>query len=242
MSILEVHDLKKTFDNDVVLDGVSFTLEEGECLCILGNSGSGKSTALRCVNLLTRPDSGSIFFEGEDILARGVDENKIRSRMNMVFQQFNLFANMTVLQNCTIAQRKVLHRKKAEAEEMAKGYLAKVGLLEKANAFPSELSGGQKQRVAIARSLCMNPRILLFDEPTSALDPVMVAEVCGVMAKLREEGVTMILVTHQIEFARKIASKILFLSQGRVDLLKDTEQAFQSPTPRFREFLATELS
>lgn len=241
MSILDVRNLRKSFDGELILDDVSFSLEEGECLCILGNSGSGKSTALRCVNLLTRPDAGDIVFEGKSILAPGVNENLVRSKMTMVFQQFNLFANMSVLKNCVIAQRKVLHREKALAEEIARKQLSRVGLLEKANAFPHELSGGQKQRVAIARSLCMNPKILLFDEPTSALDPMMVAEVCSVMASLRQEGVTMILVTHQLEFARKIASRILFLYKGKVDMLAPTAEAFANPTPRFQGFLAVEL-
>ena len=241
MSILDVLNLRKSFDGELILDDVSFSLEEGECLCILGNSGSGKSTALRCVNLLTRPDTGDIVFEGKSILAPDVNENLVRSKMTMVFQQFNLFANMSVLKNCVIAQRKVLHREKALAEEIARKQLSRVGLLEKANAFPHELSGGQKQRVAIARSLCMDPKILLFDEPTSALDPMMVAEVCNVMASLRQEGATMILVTHQLEFARKIASRILFLYKGKVDMLAPTLEAFANPTPRFQEFLAVEL-
>lgn len=240
MSILEVRNLRKSFDGELILNDVSFSLEQGECLVILGNSGSGKSTCLRCINLLERADSGQILFKGEVILSKGVNENRVRSKINMVFQSFNLFANMDVLSNCMLAQRKVLKRSKAEAKEIALSNLAKVGLLEKASAFPSSLSGGQKQRVAIARSLCMNPDILLFDEPTSALDPMMVAEVCSVMASLREEGVTMILVTHQIEFARKISSKTLFLYSGDVDCLGDTNEVFANPSPRFKEFLAAE--
>ena len=242
MSILEVRNLRKSFAGETVLNDVSFSLEKGDCLVILGNSGSGKSTCLRCINLLEHPDGGSIYFQGQDILARGVNENQVRSRINMVFQSFNLFANMTVLQNCMLAQRKVLHRSKEEARNIALANLAKVGLSEKANAFPSSLSGGQKQRAAIARSLCMDPEILLFDEPTSALDPLMVAEVCNVMAKLREEGVTMILVTHQIEFAKKISSKTLFLYSGKADCLGPTAEIFASPSPRFREFLAVEMN
>ncbi|MBO5529309.1 MAG: amino acid ABC transporter ATP-binding protein [Bacilli bacterium] len=242
MSILEVRNLRKSFDGAPVLKDVSFSLEKGECLAILGNSGSGKSTCLRCINLLERPDGGSILFQGEDILSRKTDENRVRSRINMVFQSFNLFANMNVLQNCMIAQRKVLHRGKEEAKKIAMENLAKVGLSDKADAFPSTLSGGQKQRVAIARSLCMNPEILLFDEPTSALDPMMVAEVCNVMAKLRDEGVTMVLVTHQIEFARKISSKTLFLYSGVVDQFGDTGEVFAKPSPKFAEFLAVEKS
>ncbi|MCR5491226.1 MAG: amino acid ABC transporter ATP-binding protein, partial [Bacilli bacterium] len=219
MSILEVRNLRKSFDGEGVLNDVSFDLDKGECLVILGNSGSGKSTCLRCINLLERPDGGEIIFDGENILAKGTNENRVRSRINMVFQSFNLFANMNVLNNCMLAQRKVLKRSKAEARRIAMANLEKVGMLDKAEAFPSSLSGGQKQRVAIARSLCMDPEILLFDEPTSALDPMMVAEVCNVMASLRKEGVTMILVTHQIEFAKKISSKTLFLSKGEVDCL-----------------------
>jgi putative lysine transport system ATP-binding protein len=242
MSILEIKNLKKSFDGEMVLKDVSFSLEKGECLAILGNSGSGKSTCLRCINLLERPDEGEILFEGQNILARNVDENRVRSRINMVFQSFNLFANMSVLANCMIAQRKVLHRSKEEAKRIALENLAKVGLAEKADAFPSTLSGGQKQRVAIARSLCMNPEILLFDEPTSALDPMMVMEVCNVMMKLREEGVTMVLVTHQIEFARKIASKTLFLHEGKVDSFGPTKEVFQKPSKAFASFLAMEAS
>ena len=242
MSILEIKNLKKSFDGEMVLKDVSFSLEKGECLAILGNSGSGKSTCLRCINLLERPDEGEILFEGQNILARNVDENRVRSRINMVFQSFNLFANMSVLANCMIAQRKVLHRNKEEAKRIALENLAKVGLAEKADAFPSTLSGGQKQRVAIARSLCMNPEILLFDEPTSALDPMMVMEVCNVMMKLREEGVTMVLVTHQIEFARKIASKTLFLRDGQVDSFGPTKEVFQKPSKAFASFLAMEAS
>ena len=242
MSILEIKNLKKSFDGEMVLKDVSFSLEKGECLAILGNSGSGKSTCLRCINLLERPDEGEILFEGQNILARNVDENRVRSRINMVFQSFNLFANMSVLANCMIAQRKVLHRGKEEAKRIALENLAKVGLAEKADAFPSTLSGGQKQRVAIARSLCMNPEILLFDEPTSALDPMMVMEVCNVMMKLREEGVTMVLVTHQIEFARKIASKTLFLRDGQVDSFGPTKEVFQKPSKAFASFLAMEAS
>ncbi len=242
MSILEIKNLKKSFEGEMVLKDVSFSLEKGECLAILGNSGSGKSTCLRCINLLERPDEGEILFGGQNILARNVDENRVRSRINMVFQSFNLFANMSVLANCMIAQRKVLHRSKEEAKRIALENLAKVGLAEKADAFPSTLSGGQKQRVAIARSLCMNPEILLFDEPTSALDPMMVMEVCNVMMKLREEGVTMVLVTHQIEFARKIASKTLFLHEGKVDSFGPTKEVFQKPSKAFASFLAMEAS
>ena len=240
MSLLEVNHISKRFDDEVVLADVSFTLDKGDCLTILGNSGSGKSTCLRCINLLERPDAGEIILDGQNILAPKTDENKVRARVNMVFQSFNLFNNMSVLNNCVLAQRKVLRRGKREAEEIARKNLAKVGLLEKADAFPASLSGGQKQRVAIARSLCMNPEILLFDEPTSALDPMMVAEVCNVMANLREEGVTMILVTHQLDFARKISSKTMFLHKGIVDMLGPTEEVFAKPSPHFRDFIQVE--
>jgi len=240
MSLLEVNHISKRFDDEVVLADVSFTLDKGDCLTILGNSGSGKSTCLRCINLLERPDAGEIVLDGQNILAPKTDENKVRARVNMVFQSFNLFNNMSVLDNCVLAQRKVLKRGKREAEEIAKKNLSKVGLLEKADAFPASLSGGQKQRVAIARSLCMTPEILLFDEPTSALDPMMVAEVCNVMASLREEGVTMILVTHQLDFARKISSKTMFLHKGIVDMLGPTEEVFSNPSPHFRDFIQVE--
>ena len=242
MSILEVKNLRKSFGGDLVLEDVSFSLDKGECLVILGNAGSEKSTCLRCINLLERPDSGEIYFNGRNILSKGSDENILRSKINMVFQSFNLFANMNVLDNCMLAQRKVLKRGREEAKRIAMDNLGKVGLLDKAKAFPSSLSGGQKQRVAIARSLCMNPEILLFDEPTSALDPKMVAEVTSVMSHLREEGVTMVLVTHQIEFARKIATKTLFLNGGKVDCLGNTEDVFRSPSPKFKEFLSLELA
>lgn len=241
MSILEVKNLRKSFDGELVLDDVSFSLEKGECLAILGDSGSGKSTCLRCINLLARPDYGEILFNGKSILDRKVNENEVRSRINMVFQSFNLFLNMSVLDNCILAQRKVLHRSKEEARQIALKNLRRVGLEEKASAFPALLSGGQKQRVAIARSLCMDPEIILFDEPTSALDPKMVAEVSSVMARLSEDGVTMVLVTHQIEFARKIAHKALFLHKGVVDCFGPTEEIFASPTPALSEFLASEL-
>ena len=240
MSLLEVNHISKRFDDEVVLADVSFTLDKGDCLTILGNSGSGKSTCLRCINLLERPDAGEIVLDGQNILAPKTDENKVRARVNMVFQSFNLFNNMSVLNTCVLAQRKVLKRGKREAEEIARKNLAKVGLLEKADAFPASLSGGQKQRVAIARSLCMNPEILLFDEPTSALDPMMVAEVCNVMANLREEGVTMILVTHQLDFARKISSTTMFLHKGIVDMLGPTEEVFAKPSPHFRDFIQVE--
>lgn len=240
MSILEVKHLRKSFHDHLVLDDVSFLLEAGECLAILGDSGSGKSTCLRCINRLEEADSGEILFHEEDILGNQVDENRLRSKIGMVFQSFNLFLNKNVLQNCMLAQIKVLKRSKEEAKKIALEKLAKVGLLEKKDAFPASLSGGQKQRVAIARSLCMDPEILLFDEPTSALDPKMVSEVCSVMAKLQKDGVTMILVTHQIEFAKKIASKTLFLKDGKVDCYGPTKEIFASPTPAFYEFLTSE--
>jgi putative lysine transport system ATP-binding protein len=216
MSILEIKDLHKSFGSNNVLNGITFSLEKGECVALLGPSGGGKSTLLRCLDLLESPTSGDILFNGESILKKGSDHNAIRTKIGMVFQQFNLFANYDVLGNCVLAQRKVLKRGKKEAEEIAIEKLKMVGLYDKIHCKVSEISGGQKQRVAIARSLCMDPDILLFDEPTSALDPEMVGEVLGVMKDLAEKGMTMMVATHEMGFAHDVADRVIFIDGGLI--------------------------
>jgi putative lysine transport system ATP-binding protein len=210
--ILEINNLYKSYDNLCVLKGISLDVYEGEVISIIGSSGSGKSTFLRCINLLEHPDKGTIKYNEEIITEKNID--KMRQNIGMVFQTFNLFENMDVLTNCTIAQQKVLKRSKKEAEEVALTYLKKVGMLSFAHAQPSILSGGQKQRVAIARSLCMNPNILLFDEPTSALDPELVSEVLEVIKNLASSNITMIIVTHEMSFAKDVSTKVIFMDQG----------------------------
>lgn len=217
MAILEVRNLAKTFDNKtVVLRDISFKVEKGECLTIIGSSGSGKSTLLRCINLLETPSSGQIIFNGQNILEKGVDQNLIRSKLSMVFQSFNLFNNMNVLENCIIGQTKVLHRNKAEAKAIAEANLKKVGMENRMNFRIRDISGGQKQRVAIARALCMNPEIILFDEPTSALDPEMVGEVLKVMKELAQNKTTMIVVTHEMNFAKNVSDQVIFMDKGLI--------------------------
>lgn len=213
-NIIEVKDLKKSFGSNEVLKGVNFNVKEGEVITIIGSSGSGKSTLLRCLNLLEEPNEGQIIFEGNNILDKKTDVNEFRKHLGMVFQQFNLFNNMTALKNCTIAQEKVLGKGKEESIEKAQHYLNLVGMSQYQNARPSQLSGGQKQRVAIARALSMEPKVILFDEPTSALDPEMVGEVLSTMNRLAELGFTMIVVTHEMEFARKVSDKVIFMENG----------------------------
>ena len=214
--MIEVKDLKKSFGKLDVLRGISEKIEEQEVVCVIGPSGSGKSTFLRCLNLLEEPTGGEVYLDGERINAPGVDIDKIRERLGMVFQNFNLFPHMTVLDNVTLAPIKVKGKNKAEAEESALKILETVGLSDKAASFPASLSGGQKQRVAIARALAMEPEVMLFDEPTSALDPEMVGEVLNVMKRLAEEGMTMVIVTHEMGFAREVADRVLFIDQGVV--------------------------
>ena len=212
--MIDVVHLSKHFGDLVVLDDISDTVYEGEKVCIIGPSGSGKSTYLRCLNVLEDPTSGKVIFDGEDLCDLKVDINLHRQKMGMVFQQFNLFNNMNALENCVCPQLTVLHRKREEAEKIARDYLERVGMSAYCNARPAQLSGGQKQRVAIARTLSMNPDIILFDEPTSALDPEMVGEVLDVMKRLAGEGFTMLVVTHEMAFARDVSSRVIFMDGG----------------------------
>ena len=216
MAILKINHLAKKFEDTEVLKDVSLEINKGECVVIIGSSGSGKSTFLRCLNLLETPTSGEILYNDENILSKTANINKIRSKLSMVFQNFNLFNNMTVLENCVIGQTKVLKRNKKEAQEIATSNLIKVGLRERLNFKIQDISGGQKQRVAIARSLSMNPDVILFDEPTSALDPQMVNEVLKVMKDLASEKVTMVVVTHEMNFAKNVADKVVFMQDGYV--------------------------
>lgn len=212
--MIDVYGLKKSFDDIHVLNGVNVHVEKGECICIIGPSGSGKSTFLRCLNLLETPDEGAITVAGQEILNKRLDVDKYRENVGMVFQHFNLFPNMTVLKNITLAPVRLNKWRLDEAESKALGLLKRVGLESKADAYPNKLSGGQKQRVAIARALAMNPEILLFDEPTSALDPEMVGEVLEVMKQLVSEGMTMLVVTHEMGFAREVSDRVLFFDKG----------------------------
>ena len=240
--MIEVKDLKKSFGKLDVLRGISEKIEEQEVVCVIGPSGSGKSTFLRCLNLLEEPTGGEDYLDGERINAPGVDIDKIRERLGMVFQNFNLFPHMTVLDNVTLAPIKVKGKNKAEAEESALKILETVGLSDKAASFPASLSGGQKQRVAIARALAMEPEVMLFDEPTSALDPEMVGEVLNVMKKLAEEGMTMVIVTHEMGFAREVADRVLFIDQGVVMEQGTPEELFGSPkNERTKSFLSKVL-
>ncbi|MGZ7495645.1 amino acid ABC transporter ATP-binding protein [Corynebacterium sp. ZY180755] len=240
--IIQVKDLTKSFGKHEVLKGVDFEVRPGDVTSILGASGSGKSTLLRCINMLETASGGEILFHGEDIRDRSVNPNQYRSKVGMVFQSFNLFNNMTILKNCMVGQQKVLERSKEEAEEKARHYLEKVGMLAYVNAKPRQLSGGQKQRVAISRALAMDPEVLLFDEPTSALDPETVGEVISVMSSLAQEGMTMIVVTHEMGFARTVSNNVVFMSDGVIEEQGPPEQIFQNPTSqRTRDFLARYL-
>ena len=231
--------LEKHFGKLVALDGITTQIVKGEVTVVVGPSGSGKSTFLRCLNLLEVPTGGRIFFEGVNITDPKVDINIHRQKMGMVFQQFNLFPHMKVLRNMTLAPTKLLKLSQEEAEERAMTLLKRVGLADRADAYPSQLSGGQKQRIAIVRALCMNPDVMLFDEPTSALDPEMVGEVLDVMVKLAEEGMTMVLVTHDMQFARTIASKVVFLHQGRIEEQGTVAEVFgNTRSDRLKQFLA----
>ena len=213
-NILEIRHLGKSFGSHEVLRDIDFNVKKGDVISIIGASGSGKSTLLRCINLLETPSSGEILYHGRDVAGRGVNAPEYRSHVGMVFQSFNLFNNMTVLQNCMVGQMKVLKRGKEEARQQAMKYLEKVGMAPYINAKPRQISGGQKQRVAIARALAMDPEVLLFDEPTSALDPEMVGEVLSVMQALAREGMTMLVVTHEMAFARDVSSQVVFMHQG----------------------------
>ena len=242
--IIRVCGLKKYYKGDKIraLDGVDTVINHGEVVVIIGPSGSGKSTFLHSLDLLEIPTEGEIYVEGENILAKGVDLNRHRQKMVMVFQHFNLFPHMTVLRNMTIAPMKLLGRSREEAESLAMSLLEKVGLADRAMAYPSQLSGGQKQRVAIVRALCMQPDVMLFDEPTSALDPEMVGEVLEVMKSLAHDGMTMIVVTHEMGFAREVGSRVIFMADGRIIEEGTPEEIFTNPkSDRLRTFLAKVL-
>ena len=237
--MFEVKDLCKSFGELQVLKGLNETFYKGDVAAVIGPSGSGKSTFIRCLNLLEQPTSGSIFFEGTDITAKGFDVNKHRQKVGMVFQQFNLFNNLSILDNVTISMEKVKHVSHAEAEAKAMALLKRVGLDSKAGSFPSQLSGGQKQRIAIVRALALEPDVLLFDEPTSALDPEMVGEVLEVMKALAREGMTMVVVTHEMGFAREVADRVMFMDEGKVMEENTPENLFGNPqTQRAKEFLS----
>ena len=214
--LFEIKDLQKKFGSLTVFDGLSETICKGDVVVIIGPSGGGKSTFIRCLNLLEQPTAGKIYFEGEDITAKGFDVNRHRQKVGMVFQQFNLFNNLTVLENITISLTKVKKQSEEESKEKALKLLKRVGLEDKANAYPSQLSGGQKQRIAIVRALAMEPDVLLFDEPTSALDPEMVGEVLQVISDLARDGITMVVVTHEMGFARKVGTRVLFMDGGQI--------------------------
>ena len=237
--VVSIRDLHKTYDGEtVILKGIDLDVHRGEVVVVLGPSGSGKSTMLRCVNLLETPTSGQIVFEGQDITAKGVDINAVRQKLGMVFQQFNLFPHLSVKKNVMIAQEKVLKRKPEEAEKIAIEELTKVGLAERIDFMPSQLSGGQQQRVAIARALAMNPHVMLFDEATSALDPELVRDVLGVMRDLAREGMTMIVVTHEMGFARDVADRVVFMDGGVIVEQGTPEEVFDHPkSERTKEFL-----
>ena len=237
--ILEVRHLSKAFGSNLVLRDIDFTVAKGDVISIIGASGSGKSTLLRCINLLETPSSGEILDHGKNVVGRGVKEPEYRSHVGMVFQSFNLFNNMSVLENCVIGQVKVLKKSKEEAKEHAMFYLEKVGMAPYINAKPRQISGGQKQRVAIARAMAMDPEVLLFDEPTSALDPEMVGEVLNVMQALADDGMTMLVVTHEMAFARDVSSRVVYMNQGVICEQGTPDEVFQNPQrTETRDFLS----
>ena len=241
--VVTIKHLNKVFGTHEVLKDISFSVQAGEVVTIIGSSGSGKSTLLRCVNLLEKPTSGEILYNGKNILDEDTNIYEYRTHLGMVFQQFNLFNNLNVLENCTVGPIKVLKKSKEEAEEIAKGFLEKVGMSAYLNARPRQLSGGQKQRVAIARALSMQPAVLLFDEPTSALDPEMVNEVLETMKSLAHTGLTMIIVTHEMEFARDVSDRVIFMDKGVIAEEGTAEQIFTNPQKeRTKEFLMRVLS
>ena len=237
--ILQVNHLSKSFGSNLVLKDIDFTVSTGDVISIIGASGSGKSTLLRCINLLETPSSGEILYHGKNVLSRGTNAPEYRSHVGMVFQSFNLFNNMTVLENCMAGQIKVLKRGKEEARQHAMEYLERVGMAPFINARPRQISGGQKQRVAIARAMAMDPEVLLFDEPTSALDPEMVGEVLAVMQRLAESGMTMLVVTHEMAFARDVSSRVVYMNDGVICEQGSPEEIFGNPQrPETIEFLS----
>ncbi|WP_418955365.1 amino acid ABC transporter ATP-binding protein [Streptomyces tritici] len=239
---IEIRNLRKSFGDHEVLRGIDFTVAAGEVVCVIGPSGSGKSTLLRCVNLLEEPTDGSVTVDGVDLTDPNVDLDAVRRRIGMVFQQFNLFPHLNVLENLTIAQRRVLGRGKERAAAVARDNLARVGLADRADSYPAQLSGGQQQRVAIARALSMGPALMLFDEPTSALDPELVGDVLAVMRALAAEGMTMMVVTHEMGFARDVADRVVFMDDGRVVEEGPPAQVLGDPAhERTRAFLARVL-
>lgn len=240
--MIYVNDLVKSFGDHVVLNGITEHIEKGEKVCIIGPSGSGKSTFLRCLNRLEEPTSGQIIFEGEDITSPKADIDKIRRKMGMVFQQFNLFPHIKVIENIKLAPMKLGIMNEKEAEERARELLERVGLPDKADAFPKQLSGGQQQRIAIARALAMNPDVMLFDEPTSALDPELVGEVLELMKELADEGMTMVVVTHEMGFAREVATRVMFVDGGTIAEQNNPKDFFNNPqNPRLCDFLSKVL-
>ena len=240
--MIDVKNLNKSFDDHLVLNSIDEHIYPGEKVVIIGPSGSGKSTFLRCLNLMEIPTGGSIVFDGVDITDPKVNIDQIRRQMGMVFQHFNLFPNMTILKNITLAPIRTGLMTKAEAEEKAMQLLQRVGLEEKANAYPNQLSGGQKQRIAIIRALAMNPKVMLFDEPTSALDPEMVGEVLAVMKELAKDGMTMVVVTHEMGFAREVGNRVLFMDEGKLLEEGTPEEIFGNPQhPRLQDFLSKVL-
>jgi polar amino acid transport system ATP-binding protein len=240
--MIDIKKLSKSFGNIQVLQNISEHIAPGEKVVIIGPSGSGKSTFLRCLNLMEQPTEGQIWFDGKEVTDPKADINAIRQQMGMVFQHFNLFPNMTILKNITLAPVRTGRMTPAQAEQTAKHLLQRVGLLDKADAYPNQLSGGQKQRIAIVRAMAMNPKVLLFDEPTSALDPEMVGEVLAVMKELADEGMTMVVVTHEIGFAKEVASRVMFMNAGQIVEQGPPETIFSNPQhPRLQEFLSKVL-
>lgn len=240
--MIEVKGLKKDFEKLHVLNGIDYKIEKGEKIVVIGPSGSGKSTFLRCLNLMEEPNDGQIWFDGVDITDPKNDIDKMRQKMGMVFQHFNLFPHMTVLKNITFAPVQLKLQTKAEAEENAMRLLKRIGLEEKANEYPNMLSGGQKQRIAIVRALAMNPEVMLFDEPTSALDPEMVGEVLDLIRELADEGMTMVIVTHEMGFAKEVATKVVFIDEGVIKEENTPKEFFENPqNPRLKDFLSKVL-
>ncbi len=241
-TIIKVEDLHKSFGNIQVLKGISTELQRGSVTVIIGPSGSGKSTCLRCLNLLEEPTGGKIYINGEDITAKKANVDLMRRKIGMVFQHFNLFPHKTILENMTLAPIKLLKKTKEAAESEAMALLERVGLADRANAYPSQLSGGQKQRIAIVRALCMDPEVMLFDEPTSALDPEMVGEVLDVMKELARSGMTMVVVTHEMSFAKEVGDRVMFVDEGKIMEDAAPEEFFTNPkSERLREFLSKVL-